>query len=374
MYTFKYNKKECGFVKTILYEGLLKSLKTRTKIEKANGIDVFIKQIPDSDEDGIFDLRVFKILNEDNNRVHENADIYQYKGYPVGQIRQSMGWDNIDITEGRVSTKDVVIQGENGYIPIRIYKPLKSKDKMTCLIFFHGGGFFGGSLDVVENPCKSIADKANCVVISVDYRLAPENPFPKGFVDCFDAVKYVYNNSEHLNINREKIAVSGDSAGGNLAIACALKDRNEKTNMIKYQALMYPVVILTNKEGSEYNWNISQYKIKNDDKRVTEAVLALKDVSMVTDFYLQGQNPENPYVSPLLEKDLSNLPKTLILTAEYDFLRVQGEVFIKKLIDSGVNARNIRYNGMDHAFIDKFGIYPQAEDCINEIVEDLLKL
>ncbi|MBX4270034.1 alpha/beta hydrolase [Clostridium estertheticum] len=353
------------------YSDLVEILKNKTIIEKANGIDITIKQIPDLDENGVMDPRVYKVLTEPEVKKDKEKDNFVFNGYPVGEIRQSMGWDNKDITTREIRTEYRTIKGQNGDIPVRIYTPLENKGKFPCLIFFHGGGFIGGTLDVVENPCKAIADKANAVVISVDYRLAPENPFPKGFIDCFDAVKYAYNNSKELNIHKEKICVSGDSAGGNLAAGCSLKDRNEKTNMIKYQALIYPVVILTNNKGEEYKWNISQYNIKNNDEIIKKAVLGLRDDSMVEDLYAQG---ENIYISPLLEKDFGNLPKTIVINAEYDFLRVQGEVYVKKLIDAGVDARNIRYNGIDHAFIDKCGIYPQAEDCFNEIAKDIRDL
>ncbi len=356
------------------YLDLVKILGNKTKIEKSNGINVTVKLIPDLDEEGVLDPRVYKIMTETRNNYKKEKDNFVFNGYQVGEIRQSMGWDNKDITKREIVTVYNHIKGKNGDIPIRIYTPKENKGKMPCLIFFHGGGFIGGTVDVVENPCKAMADKANAVVISVDYRLAPENPYPKGFVDCFDVVKYAYNNPSELNIDKEKICVSGDSSGGNLAAVCSLKDRNENTNMIKYQALIYPVVILTNKKGQEYNWNISQYNIKNKNKMITGCVLGLSDSSAMEDLYIQGANSEDIYISPLLEKDFSNLPKTLVINAEYDYLRVQGEIYVKKLIEAGVNARNIRYNGIDHAFIDKCGIYPQTEDCFNEIAKDIKNL
>ncbi|WP_123053688.1 alpha/beta hydrolase [Clostridium sp. JN-1] len=356
------------------YSKLVEILQNKTRIEKANGINITVKCIPDLEEEGVMDPRVYKILTEPvvNNKKEKNN--FVFNGYPVGELRQSMGWDNKDITTREITTEYKTIKGQNGDIPIRIYSPAKSEEKVPCLIFFHGGGFFGGTVDVVENPCKAIADKANAKVISVDYRLAPENPFPKGFTDCFDAVKYAYNNSAELNIYKEKICVAGDSAGGNLAAVCSLKDRNEKTNMIKYQALIYPLVILADKKGEEYDWDISQYNIKNNDEVIKEKVIELRDNSLVENLYVQGGNAEDIYISPLFEQDFSNLPKTLVINAEYDYLRVQGEVYVKKLIDARVDARNIRYNGMDHAFIDKCGIYPQAEDCFNEIVKDIRNL
>lgn len=356
------------------YSELTEILQNKIKVEKANGIDVIVKQIPDSDEEGILDPRVYKIMTTKRAEKIKEKDNFEFKGYPVGEIRQSMGWDNIDITTRKITTEYRTISGENGDIPIRIYKPEESKEAMPCLIFFHGGAFIGGTVDVVENPCKAIADKADAVVISADYRLAPENPYPKGFIDCYDVVKYAYTHCGELGIDNKKLCVSGDSAGGNLAAACSLKDRNEKTNMIKYQALIYPVVILINKNGKEYNWDISQYNIKDNNKMIIDCVLGLSDESAVRDLYVQLANAEDIYISPLLAKDFSKLPKTLVVNAEYDFLRIQGEVYVKKLLAAGVDARNIRYSGMDHAFIDKCGIYPQAEDCIREIAGDIKKL
>lgn len=356
------------------YIDLVRILKNKTRIEKANGINILIKAIPDLEEDGVLDPRVHKILIEPEAKNIKEKDEFVFDGYPVGEIRQSMGWNNKDITTRKINTEYRTIEGQNVDIPIRMYSPLTNAKKIPCVIFFHGGGFIGGTVGVVENPCKAIADKANALVISVDYRLAPEKPFPKGFTDCFDVVKYAYNNSEELNIDKEKICVAGDSAGGNLAVACSLKDRDERTNMIKYQALIYPVVILTDTKVEDYNWDISQYNIKNDDELIRNKVLELSDNSDIEYLYIQNANSEDKYISPLLEKDFSNLPKTLVINSEYDYLRVQGEVFVKKLIDAGVDAKNIRYNGMDHAFIDKCGIYPQAEDCFEEIAKDVRML
>lgn len=282
-----------------------------------------------------------------------------------------MGWPNIDISKD-IITKTRIIYLEDRKVNTRIYSPKVSNDKMKCLIFIHGGGFFGGDLDVVENPCRAIAEKANVVVISVDYRLAPEYPFPCGLNDCFDVLKYVYNNPNEFNIDRDKIAISGDSAGGNIATVCSIRDRNLGSNMIKYVALLYPVVTLSSKENSYYSWDITKYHIERDKELIERTTKSLKNtMDIVNELYLQGKIHEEHYeVSPLLG-DLKELPKTLIITAEYDFLRVQGEAYLKKLINSGVDARGIRYRGMDHAFLDKCGYYPQAEDCINEIVKDI---
>ncbi|MDP4145269.1 MAG: alpha/beta hydrolase [Bacillota bacterium] len=357
------------------YSELVHILGKKIELESSNGVDVIVKQIPDLDEKGVLDPRVKEIITNPKEEMQNKSSGFIYNGIPVGDMRAGMGWDNIDIAPRGISTKYKKIKGKNRMINVRIYTPRDAENKLPCMIFFHGGGFFGGSLDVVENPCKAIANKAKAVVISVDYALAPESKFPKGFEDCFDIVEWAYSNPEEINIDKDKICVSGDSAGGNLSIACSIKDRELKTNMIKYQALLYPVVIFAEEGVEGYKWDINQYEVNKDEHIITACINGLRNTKDILYLYLEeGENLENPYLSPLFLKDFSNLPKTLIVTAEYDFLRIQGEVFGKKLTEAGVDTRIIRYRGMDHAFIDKCGIYPQAEDCFNEIAKDIISL
>ena len=359
----------------INYSNLVKILEHKTKINNYNGVKIIEKLIPDLDIDGALDPRVSEILNVPpltNQDKSENEFIYN--GINITEIRSGMGWDNKDITTREILTEYITVIGENGKIGVRKYTPKNIKYNLPCMIFIHGGGFIGGSVDVVENPCKAISDKANAIVLSIDYRLAPENKFPKGFIDCFDVIKWVYNNSIKLNINKDKICVCGDSAGGNLAAACSLKDRDLKTNMIKYQALIYPVVTLDKKSVEEYKWSTNDFIFSNN--KINHNINSSAGfIDTIRQLYIEDNVKANSqYISPLLAKDLSNLPKTLIITAEYDFLRVQGEAFGKKLINSNVDTKIIRYSGMDHAFIDKCGIYPQAEDCFNEISKDIKAL
>lgn len=229
----------------------------------------------------------------------------------------------------------------------------------------------GGSLKTVENPCKALAEKADAVVVSVDYRLAPEHAYPAGLTDCFDAVKWVFGHAAEIGVNPQQIAVCGDSAGGNLATVCAMMDRDRGSGMIKFQALIYPSVNMAGVQTEDFEWSIEQYTVHNHRELIIPALEGLKQGgSFFQDMYLQKQtNPEHPYVSPLLADDLNGLPESLVIVAEYDFLRLEDEAYARKLFRSGVPTRIIRYSGMDHAFIDKIGLYPQAEDCMEEIAE-----
>lgn len=340
--------------------------------------EFIIKGIPNCLKQGVLDPCVLEVMTHPKKYhfVNENFDAtYTFNGLPIGQIRSIMGWNNEDLTTS-IETESRLIFTEEGHIPVRIYSPKNTVKKLPCLVFIHGGGFIGGSLDTVENPCKLIAEKAEAVVVSVDYRLAPENPYPKGFNDCFNVIQWVYKHGEEIHVDCDKIGVAGDSAGGNLSAVCALKDRDLKTNMIKYQALIYPVVTLSEQETDTYKWDINEYEMNEKQDLIEKAVCMLKDSNdLLLEAYVQNQvSCDHQYVSPLLAKDLSGLPKTLVVVAEYDFLRLQGEAYAKRLNQSGVECRTIRYRGMDHAFIDKLGLYSQAEDCMQEIANDLRSL
>lgn len=356
-------------MKDAYYRELVKKLKENFKIINDNGIEIMIKEIPDKINDINLDPRVYKEKSKVKKPIIlENG--YTYKDIPVEEMRLGMGWPNIDISNNVVTSEKLIPIKDNS-IRVKIYRPKYSIENMRCMIFIHGGGFFGGSVDVVENPCKLIAEKSGSVVISIDYSLAPEHKFPQGLNECHEVIKYVYNNANEFKIDKNKISIAGDSAGGNLALVCSIKDKCEKTNIIKYITLLYPLVNLDNS-----NWSASYYKIPKDDEITYKVIHSLKNsIEKIKILYLSSETEvNNPEVSPLLANDLSGLPKTLIITAEYDFLRIQGEELTKKLIKAKVDIEHIRYRGMDHAFLDKFGYYPQAEDCITEIVDRFIRI
>lgn len=354
------------------YESLVRILKDNSETKVDAGVEVVMKRIPDLGSEGDFDPRVLENAKKQATSEQGSTEKTENNDFDIEAVRAKMGWANLDVTKSEIKTEALLITGRNGEIPVRIYSPVLHTP-LPAIVFFHGGGFIGGTLETVENPCKALAEKANAVVVSVDYRLAPENPFPAGLYDCFDAITWVYNHSKKLGIDRERITVAGDSAGGNLATVCCLLDKEQQTNMIKYQALIYPVVNIGARETDDYKWDIEEYKILNNHDLIRKSVYALAGAgTLFNQLYLQGVTENrHPHVSPLLGEDLSGLPDTLIMTAEYDFLRLEGEAYARKLARSGVKVKLIQYNGMDHAFIDKIGEYPQAEDCMNEIAKGI---
>lgn len=353
--------------KMMNYQQCLTQLSDTTS-EVINQIPTTLKPIPGTNEKGRLDPRVVEQRLKPK-KDPEVIDSTMFEDVAIGRIRQGMGFNNLDITVDEIRIEEQVMNG----VKVRLYRPNQIKDLRPAFIFIHGGGFYGGDLEVVENPCKAIAEKANVMVISVDYTLAPEGPYPQGLNDCDSVVDYVYENARALGIDSTKISISGDSAGGNLAAGCVLRDIQKGRYAIQYMALLYPVVLLSDEDVADYEWSLDQYDVKENDELVTRAIHSIKNcMPLITRLYVQDSTPlEHPELSPLLVEDLSQFPKTLIITAEYDFLRIQGEAYAKRLSEAGVDVRLIRYEGMDHAFLDKCGVYPQAEDCLNEITKDL---
>lgn len=350
------------------YAQLVNYLSQSRNRNHEDGVETIIKPIPDSDVSGDLDPRVLAVIQGYAASEPETS-------FDLASARASMGWPNRDVTTTDITTDHVTIPSPDGDIPARLYRP-RTEETLPAILFFHGGGFFGGTLDTVENPCKLLAEKANALVVSVDYRLAPEHPFPAGLNDCYQALEWVYDQAEELNVRQYRIAVAGDSAGGNLATACCLLDRAKQLNRINYQALVYPVVNLGSIPTDDYEWALDRYEIKHHHDLIRGVVMALGDSEdLLNQIYLQGKAElTDPLVSPLFANDVTGLSPALIITAEYDYLRLEGEAYARKLARDGVPTRLIQYRGMDHAFMDKLGDYPQAEDCMIEIANGMKEM
>ncbi|MFL9651289.1 alpha/beta hydrolase [Exiguobacterium chiriqhucha] len=350
------------------YAQLVDDLSQSRERNHVDGIETIIKPIPDSGVSGDLDPRVLAVIKGYAAAEPETS-------FDLASARASMGWSNRDVTTMDITTDHVMIPSADGDIPARLYRP-RTEEALPAIVFFHGGGFFGGTLDTVENPCKLLAEKANALVVSVDYRLAPEHPFPAGLNDCYRAVEWVYEQADKLNVLQDRLAVAGDSAGGNLATACCLLERSKGLNRIHYQALVYPVVNLGSIPTDDYEWRLDDYEIKHHHDLIRGVVMALGDSDgLLNHVYLQGKAElTDPLVSPLFADDVAGLPPALLITAEYDYLRLEGEAYVRKLARAGVKTRLIQYRGMDHAFMDKLGDFPQAEDCMTEIANGMKEM
>lgn len=341
---------------------LIKVMNENSKFINEDGVDILVKPIPDPVEGTRIDRRI-KYFDE-YKRPKRSGNPYVFAGEAVGDMRDNMGLLNLNLCKSNILMSKENINGVN----CRVYKKEGLKENLPCIVYIHGGAFIGGSLDVSENPCKLIAEGINGIVISIDYSLAPEKPYPLGLNDCRKVVEYIEENNFLYGIDKSKIGIVGESAGANLATIVA----NENSN-IKFQGLVYPVVTFVEKNPF-FNWDIDLYKNPYKEEKIYNFINSLRNCEdLVQKLYIQRTlDPRREDLSPIFNKNLSKAKKTLIAVSEYDYLRVQGEAYGKLIHKAGVETKIIRYEGVNHAFLDNLGIYPQAEDTINEIVKAFL--
>jgi acetyl esterase len=275
----------------------------------------------------------------------------------VKAMRKGFGYPNRDIAKKPITVRHRSIPGPGGEIPLRIYSP--EGEGLPILLYFHGGGWVAGSVEAVENICRGIADRAGFIVINVDYRLAPEHKFPAGLEDSYAALLWAAEHGEELGGDSSHLVVAGDSAGGNFATVCCLLAHERHGPPIARQVLIYPGVDLSGRCAEETG-EPEYGKAPNLGDFMQAAYVENKE--LVT----------HPHCSPWLAETFDGMPPALVLTAEYCFIRDQGEAYAQKLDAAGVPTRTVRYNGLGHAFLDKVGVWPQADACIDEIAKVLV--
>ena len=234
--------------------------------------------------------------------------------------------------------EDRTIPGPAGEIPIRIYSPSAS-EALPGLLHYHGGGWVILNLETHDGFCRRIAAGAECTVVAVDYRLAPEHKYPAAMLDCYAALLWVAENAAEVGVDADRLGVIGDSAGGNLAAAVALRVRDQGGPELRLQLLNYPALdptmampsIAENAEGyfltrSSMEWFWGHYMSEETDL-------------------------EDPYLAPLVAKDLSGLPAAMVVTAEFDPLRDDGEAYADRLQEAGVPVELRRFDGVFHGFV-----------------------
>lgn len=228
-------------------------------------------------------------------------------------------------------------------IPVRIFMPSDEENVKGILIFFHGGGFVVGNIDSYSSVCTNMANQTGHLVVSVDYRLAPEYHFPAAPEDCYAVTREIFLDCTLFDIPQERIALIGDSAGGNLAAVVSLMARDRGEFIPSRQILLYPQTWNDHSETSPFT-SVRDYG--------TDYLLTAKRISEYMELYQSSEEDrKNPYFTPLLAEDLSNQPDTLIITAGYDPLRDEGEAYGKKLHDSGNYVEVYRMKDALHGFI-----------------------
>jgi acetyl esterase len=263
------------------------------------------------------------------------------------------------------SLTNLAIPSPAGLLPLRIYTGLNlRKTPPAVILFFHGGGWVTGDLDTRDALCRKMANQVEAVVISIDYHLAPEYKFPACLDDAYAAACWVAESGDQLGVDVTRIAVVGDSAGGNIAAALTLLCRDREGPNLLFQCLIYPVVDVSstrNNYSSKTEFGSGDYLCKNERLEwYREQYLSVCD------------DGSNPYISPLLALDFSRLPPAYILTAECDPLRDEAEEYAKKLRSAGVSVTTERAKGMFHGFFD-FGSELDSADRYQDLVFSILR-
>lgn len=247
-----------------------------------------------------------------------------------------------------------VIPGPAGDLPVRIYTP-NGNGPFPLMVFFHGSGFVVCNLDTHDGTCRNLCSAAGCVVVSVDYRLAPEARFPAGPDDCYAATKWAAAHARELNADASRVVIAGDSAGGNLVAVVALMVRDKGGPALCGQLMIYPVTDYYKPGHPSYVENAEGYGLTAPGMR------------WFWGHYLNNEaDADNPYASPLRAANLRGLPPALIITAEYDVLRDEGERYGQRLAQAGVPTKVTRYDGMHHGFFQMYGIVDKAKKALEE--------
>lgn len=281
---------------------------------------------------------------------------------PIAEIRRN--------TQGRVITSGAVeniyqinnrfIPGPTADLPVRIYRPTEDMNS-PVILYFHGGGWVLNFLDIYDAPLTRLANQSGAVIVSVSYQKAPEHPFPIPFDDCYQSLLWVRENAKELGIDINKIGVAGDSAGGNLASAVAIKARDNAIPLA-FQILIYPC--------NDRNFDTNSYK-----EHATGYGLSTQGMQWFWDQYLQGdQHDSNPYAAPMQATSFKGLAPAIIMTAEYDPLLSDGEKYASLLENDGASVLYKCFDGMIHGFFGNMAVTPTSQEAIDFLAEEVKKI
>lgn len=356
---------------------LLMLLKQRQKMSDYHGAPLLVKNLPDSDEKGAMDPRLYEDMKKQLRMMAWMPSKFMQmdtseKG--IANLRKMFNSKkSIPCVEENIYVEEKMVVAEDGYeIPVRIYKDKKEAASKPVLYYIHGGGFFGGSPDVVDESVKMLVAKTGICVVSPDYRLAPENPYPTGHRDCFFVLKWIYENADGFGGDKNHVFVSGDSAGGNLAQYCTTRDREEGYNLIKGQMLLYPTLNMAGVEDEYFKPGMEHFEMAPKQKRGLSKMIGMfSGMTAGLEPILGTSDVRNDYLNPYT-RDAKNNPPTFLAVGEHDFLKIETLGYGVKLHNAGVETKMILYKGFGHAFFDNTGVYPQCEDCIDEMGQFIL--
>lgn len=352
---------------------LLNELKEKQTWQDYHGLPILVKNLPDCDEKGAMDPRLY----EDSKKMLKmmawmpkfmlKMDTSE-KGIEKLRVMFN-GIKSVPVVQSKISIQSFKVKAKDGYeIPLKLYQSEASSNEKPTLYYIHGGGFFGGHSGVVEESLKLIVEKSGMNVFSVDYRLAPENPYPTGHEDCYCVLEWIYEHANELNCNPHLIFVGGDSAGGNLTQYCATRDWEENKHHIQGQLLLYPTLNMAQVKDEYYKPSLDQYEMAPSQKRgLTRMLNMFGSMSNGLEEVLKTSDVNNDYLNPYTRNPLLN-PPTFLTVGEHDFLKIETLGYGVKLHQAGIDTKAVLYKGFGHAYFDNTGVYPQTEDCCDEMI------
>ncbi|MBD1380557.1 alpha/beta hydrolase [Bacillus sp. IB182487] len=310
----------------------------------------------------VLDQQVCLILDRINKKMqelgHPSLDVLtpEESRYFYKEARKFF----IGIAIHDVFVKQEVIQCTGYDLPIRIYTP-KGEGPFPVLLYFHGGGWVFGDLDSCDQICRYISKHAECLVLSVGYRLSPENKYPAAIEDAISSLSWTFNHISSLNGRLDRVCVGGESSGGNIATACALKWKEINNLPIHSQLLITPVTnhaCDTPSFQADYSYNLTKEKM----------------VWFWSHYLKNEEEGFDQYASPLRAESLIGMPKTLLITAELDPLRDEGKLYAKRLQEQLIEVDYVNYPGLVHSFINMIGEAETAKRAVDDIVERFREL
>jgi acetyl esterase len=294
--------------------------------------------------------------------IEESEDAPAFHELPVEEVR-GITADVFAVEESEPVGEviDETIDGPGGELSVRMYLP-EGEQPFPVTMFFHGGGFVSGSLDSHDEFCRRIVNVSDVAVAAVDYRLAPEHPFPAAVEDAYAATEWVSEHGGEFGLDTDKLAVTGDSAGGNLAAVVSQMARDRDGPTIAHQALLYPTV------SARDDWE--SLEENGEGYFITKEDLAWFDEK----YFDHEIDRMNVYASPLLTADLSDLPPATLVTGGFDPLRDEGVAYGERLEEAGVDVTHYHYDDAIHAFVQLAAApfeFDPARDALDDVSSDL---